>query len=143
MQATALLKKQHREVRGLFRDLKGINGARRRKILGQISMKLRHHMEIEETIFYPAVRGLDTKKTEEMVPEAYEEHHVVKLVLGELPKVDPKDERFEAKMTVLEEMIEHHVKEEEEDLFKSAAKLGSERLKELGRHMEGHRAPKR
>jgi hypothetical protein len=51
---------------------------------------------------YPAVKELGTKKTEEMVPEAYEEHHVAKLVIGELPKVDPDDERFQAKMTVLE-----------------------------------------
>jgi hypothetical protein len=71
-----------------------------------------------------------------MVNEAYEEHHVVKLVLAELPQVDVEDERFEAKMTVLSELIEHHVEEEEDEMFKSAEKLGAERLRELGAQME-------
>jgi hypothetical protein len=93
-------------------------------------------MRIEETIFYPAVQEIGTKKAEEIVPEAFEEHHVAQLVLGELPKVDPKDERFEAKMTVLEELIEHHVEEEEKEMFKLAEKLGSERLAELGDEMQ-------
>ena len=83
-------------------------------------------MQIEEKMFYPAVKELKTKKAEEMVLEAYEEHAVVKLVLAELPKVDPEDERFEAKMTVLQELIEHHVEEEEEEMFKLAVKLDDE-----------------
>lgn len=90
-------------------------------------------MAIEEGIFYPAV--LQTKKTEEMIPEAIEEHHVVKLVLAEIPRVDPEDERFEAKMTVLEELIEHHVEEEEKEMFKTAEKLGDDRLRALGEQM--------
>ena len=94
----------------------------------EIASNLLAHMAIEEDIFYPAVKEIGTKKAEELVPEAYEEHHVAKLVIAELPKVDPEDERFEAKMTVLEELIEHHVEEEEKEMFKSAEKLGAERL---------------
>jgi iron-sulfur cluster repair protein YtfE (RIC family) len=82
MQATALLKKQHREVKALFGEAKKVKSGERHRVLDEIADKLEAHMTIEETIFYPAVRELDTKKTEEMVPEAYEEHHVVKLVLA-------------------------------------------------------------
>jgi len=137
MNATELLKRQHREVKGLFRALKNARDARgRRAAMEKIATQLSAHMRIEEDIFYPALQDIGTKKAEEMVPEAYEEHHVASLVLVELPDVDPKDERFEAKMTVLEELIEHHVEEEEKDLFKLAEKLGAERLIELGEEMK-------
>lgn len=137
MKATELLKKQHREVKGLFRQVKKASDARgRRAGMDEIATKLQAHMRIEEDVFYPAVREIGTKKAEELVPEAYEEHHVARLVIEELPQVDPKDERFEAKMTVLEELIEHHVEEEEKEMFKIADKLGDERLAELGEEMQ-------
>src|SRR5437868_6665121 len=136
MKATELLKKQHREVKTLFRQAKKANAEERREILDQIEEKLTHHMHIEENVFYPAVREIQTKKTEEMIPEAYEEHHVVKLVLAEFPDLDPEDEQFEAKMTVLDELIQHHVEEEESEMFQAAEKLGDARLKELGAEME-------
>jgi hemerythrin superfamily protein len=135
MKATELLKKQHREVKSLFRKAKKAESSERREILDEIAAKLTHHMNIEETIFYPAVNELGTKKTNELVPEAYEEHHVVTLVLSEFPNLDPDDERFEAKMTVLDELIEHHVEEEEKEMFPAAEKLGAERLNELGAEM--------
>lgn len=135
MKATALLKKQHKSVGRLFGELKKRKGKARRKVMEQISEELAHHMAIEEAIFYPAVRALDTQKTDEMIPEAIEEHHVVKLVIAEIPRLDPEDERFEAKMTVLEELIEHHVEEEEAEMFKAAAKLGADRLHALGAQM--------
>ena len=136
MKATDLLKKQHREVKALFRRAKKADPGERRAIMDEIAEQLEHHMEIEEEMFYPAVREIGTKKAEEMVPEAYEEHHVVKLVLNELPNVDPEHERFEAKMTVLDELIQHHVDEEESEMFKLAQKLGDRRLKDLGAQME-------
>lgn len=136
MKATELLKKQHREVKALFRQAKKAEAEDRSEILDEIAQKLAHHMQIEEEIFYPAVQEVGTKKAGEIVPEAYEEHHVVKLVLDELPSVDPENERFEAKMTVLEELIQHHVDEEESEMFQVAEKLGDERLKELGAELE-------
>jgi Hemerythrin HHE cation binding domain len=87
-------------------------------------------------LFYPAVHDLGTRKAKEMVGEALEEHHVVKLVLRELPEVDTEDERFEAKMTVLSELVEHHADEEEEEMFKTAQRLGDDELKELGLRMQ-------
>lgn len=135
MKATELLKKQHREVKALFGKAKKAKSTDRRHVMDEITHKLQTHMTIEEEIFYPAVRELDSKKTDEIVPEAYEEHHVVKLVLAELPDVDLDDEQYEAKVTVLSELIEHHVEEEETEMFKSAEKLGAERLGELGDEM--------
>ena len=137
MKATDLLKKQHKEVKALFKKVENTENAReRRRLMDEISTALEGHTTIEEEIFYPAVRGLETQKAEEMVMEAFEEHHVVKLVLAELPQVDPEDERFEAKMTVLSELVEHHADEEEEEMFKVAQKLGKEELEELGERME-------
>jgi hemerythrin superfamily protein len=137
MKATDLLKKQHKEVKGLFKKLEGTENPRmRRQLMNEIARDLEGHTLIEEEIFYPAVRGLETQKAEEMVLEAYEEHHVVKLVLAELPRVNPEDERFEAKMTVLSELVKHHVEEEEKEMFKIAQKLGRNELESLGEQME-------
>lgn len=137
MKATDLLEQQHNDVRSLFRKVKKASDVRsRRSGMKEIASQLGAHMRIEEDLFYPAVQEIGTKKAEELVPEAYEEHHVTALVLRELPRVDPKDERFEAKMTVLAELVEHHVEEEEKEMFKLAQKLGAERLAELGDEME-------
>ena len=137
MKATDLLKKQHREVKALFKKVEKTEDAgQRRQLLDQITEDLKMHTRIEEQIFYPAIRDLGTKKAEEMIDEALEEHHVVDLVLAELPSVDPEDERFEAKMTVLSELVEHHAEEEEEEMFKLAQKLGDDELKALGERMQ-------
>jgi hemerythrin superfamily protein len=136
--ATELLKGQHREVKGLFKSVEGSKGAReRRRLLERIGQTLKIHTAIEEKIFYPAVREIGTDKAEDLVLESLEEHHVVDLVLAELPRVDPSDERFEAKMTVLKELVEHHAEEEEEEMFPMAErKLGEDQLRELGQQME-------
>ena len=138
MKATDLLKKQHRMVEKLFKQVeKAEEPRRRRQLMDEIGEVLKLHTRIEEEVFYPAVRELGTSKAEEMIDEAFEEHHVVDLVLAELPKVDPEDDRFEAKMTVLSELVQHHVEEEEKELFPMAEKkLGAERIKELGQQME-------
>jgi len=137
MKATDLLKRQHKEVKSLFKKLESTDNPRmRRQLMTEIARNLEGHTAIEEEIFYPAVRELESQKAEEMVLEAYEEHHVVKLVLAELPQVNPEDERFEAKMTVLSELIEHHVQEEEKEMFKLAQKLGKNELENLGERME-------
>jgi hypothetical protein len=136
MEPTQLLKKQHREVEGLFKKVDRAEGAdERRRLMEQIASRLELHTRLEEEVFYPAVRALDSKKAREMIDEAYEEHHVVKLVLHELPRVDPEDERFHAKMTVLKELIEHHVEEEESEMFKLARKLDEDELEDLAERM--------
>jgi len=146
MKATDLLKKQHKTVKALFKKVENTeDGRQRRQLMDQIANELKIHTKIEEEIFYPAVREIGTSKAEELVDESFEEHHVVDLVLAELPKVDPEDERFAAKMTVLSELVEHHADEEEEEMFPmSEKKLGRERLQQLGEQMQqmaesGHR----
>jgi len=138
MKATDLLKKQHRQVKALFKKVENTENANaRRQLMEQIAEELKMHTRIEEEIFYPAVREIGSSKAEEMIDESLEEHHVVDLVLAELPRVDPEDERFEAKMTVLSELVEHHVEEEEGEMFPMAEKkLGKERISELGMEME-------
>jgi hemerythrin superfamily protein len=138
MKATDLLKKQHRMVEKLFKQVEKTDDPRRRRqLMDEIVDALKLHTQIEEEVFYPAVRELGTSKAEEMIDEAFEEHHVVDLVLAELPEVDPEDERFEAKMTVLSELVQHHVEEEEKEMFQLAEKkLGAERIRELGQQME-------
>ena len=138
MKATDLLKKQHKSVKALFKQVEDTeDGRRRRQLMDEIANELKMHTQIEEEIFYPAVREIGSSKAEEMVDESYEEHHVVDLVLAELPNVDPEDERFAAKMTVLSELVEHHAEEEEDEMFPMAEKkLGKERLQQLGEQME-------
>jgi hemerythrin superfamily protein len=142
MKATVLLKRQHRQVEKLFSAvLKTENPNTRRRVRDEIIQALEHHTRIEESVFYPAVRGLGTKKAEEMISEAYEEHHVVKLVLAELPEADPSADNFEAKMTVLKELVGHHVEEEEQEMFPMAERrLGNGKSSELAEHMAGPRA---
>ena len=108
--------------------------------MGEIAQQLQLHTKLEEEIFYPAVRQAASKKAEQMINEAFEEHHVVDLVLNELPQVNPEDERFEAKMTVLSELVQHHIEEEEDEMFKLAGRLGKDELDELGEQMNARAA---
>ena len=137
MDPTKLLKKQHRDVEALFRKVERTDDpGQARDLVNEIQEKLELHMRIEEEIFYPAVRGLETKKATEAIDEAYEEHGVVKLVLAQLPEVDPDDERFHAKMTVLSELIEHHVEEEEKEMFKLAGKMEKDEADDIAQRMQ-------
>jgi hemerythrin-like domain-containing protein len=136
MKATTLLKKQHQEVKGLFQKINKTEDPHvRGDLVAQIIEKLTVHSTIEEEIFYPAVRSLGGQKSEDTILEALEEHHVVKLVLKELPASDPEDEHFSAKITVLSELVEHHADEEEDEMFTLALKLGDSELESLGARM--------
>jgi len=136
MTATNLLKKQHQEVKSLFRRVQKTEDTEARQgLTKEIINKLTVHAKIEEELFYPAVRGIGTEKAKDLVLEAYEEHHVVKLFLEELPTIDAEDEAFTAKMTVLGELVEHHADEEEKDMFPLAQKLGEAQLEAVGEQM--------
>ena len=136
MDPITLLKRQHREVEGLFRQIEDAEDAgSRRQLLDRIVEKLTLHTSIEEELFYPAVREAPAKSAQDTIDEAFEEHHVVKLVMADLPKADVDDGRFSAKMTVFSELIKHHVQEEEKEMFKLARKLGKDELSSLGEQM--------
>jgi len=139
MKATELLRQQHREVAALFKSaLKSDDPDEQMDLAEEIADKLALHAAIEEEIFYPAVReAIGTRRGEQDVLEAYEEHHAVKLLLEELPDADPADERFDAKLAVLQEMVQRHVEDEEEEIFPAAEKkLGKAKLEELAEAME-------
>ena len=139
--AISLLKADHKKVKGLLEQLEATTerrAATRKKLLAQIETELKVHTSIEETIFYPAFRDAVRKKEDrEMYFEALEEHHVVKLVLPEIAATDPASEPFGAKAKVLKELVTHHAKEEERDMFPEAKKvLSDEELEALGARMQ-------
>lgn len=140
MNATTLLKRDHETVKGLFEkyEAAGDRAYETKKTLFMtIKDELEIHMDIEETIFYPAVKNIHDEDIKEEIREADEEHHVVKVLLGEIARMQPEDEQYDAKVTVLKENIEHHVKEEEGEMFPDAAKrLTAATLEQLGEEME-------
>ena len=140
MDPIALLKKDHREVKEMFEEYEKAGDsahAKKQSLFDEIQAALTVHMDIEETIFYPAVKQVPSDEVKDEVREADEEHHVVKVLLKELSKMKPQDERFDAKVTVLKENIEHHVKEEENELLPDAKKrLPAALLEQLGDEME-------
>jgi hypothetical protein len=133
MSAIDMLESQHREVEDLFEEFEDAKGSQKRKIFLQIADKLAVHAAIEEKHFYPAARN---EETEEQLLESAEEHLAVKRVIADLLKLDEKDETFEAKVTLLKEQVEHHVEEEEEELFpKVEDRLDADTLEALEQEM--------
>ena len=124
MTAIDLLESQHREVEELFEQLEDAEDRDEcEQIFIQLADKLATHAKIEETHFYPAVKA---NRTEEILLESLEEHLAIKRVLADLVEMDLDDETFEAKVKVLQEQVEHHVEEEENDLFPKVKKIFSE-----------------
>lgn len=141
MDAFNLLKTDHRKVAELFDQLESANGKAKLQVFAQIKTELELHTHIEETIFYPALE--DPKQTHELVLEAYEEHDVVKKLLAQLSKAKSADEEWEAQAKVLRENVEHHVEEEENELFKKTrAALSQEEIETLGEQMENEKQRK-
>jgi len=131
-----MVKKDHRTVEQLFkrfeRAARSEKDGEMRRCAREIVKELSVHAAIEEQILYPALRRAQPKGEDDVL-EALEEHHLVKLTLAELDKMGPKDERFEAKVTVLMENVRHHVKEEEQELLPRIQKaLDARARKELG-----------
>jgi hypothetical protein len=121
--AIALLKADHREVEDLFAKFESASGdGRKQRLAEQICTELKIHTIIEEEIFYPALEG---KIEEDMLNEAYVEHDGAKVLINDIMAGGPDDEFYDAKVKVLSEEIEHHVKEEEapsEGMFAQARK---------------------
>jgi hypothetical protein len=134
MNAIELLESQHREVEKLFKKCEGARDeATKQRMFEELADRLAVHAAIEEHHFYPAVRA---KKTEDILLESLEEHLAVKRVLTDLMEIDASDDTFDAKLKVLKEQVEHHVEEEETDLFpKSAKLLDKETLDALAQEM--------
>jgi iron-sulfur cluster repair protein YtfE (RIC family) len=145
MKATALLKKDHESVKKLFSEFEkaGDRAVKSKAALAEkISAELEVHATIEEEIFYPSVKAARSKKAKAIVAEAYEEHKRVKSLLQKLSKMDINDgPAYSSAMTELKEHVEHHVEEEEGEMFGDAEEhLGDERLEELGEQLKERKA---
>ncbi len=141
MDAFNLLKADHRKVEELFEELESASGQAKMRVFEQIKTELELHTHIEETIFYPALEK--PKQTHDLTLEAYEEHDVVKKLLQELSRARTPNEEWEAKAKVLQENVEHHVEEEEGELFpKASSALGADEIETLGEEMESEKARK-
>lgn len=134
MDAIELLKADHRKVDKIFSELENGNG-NREQLFKELATELTVHAEIEEQLFYPAVK--DAEPTHDLVLESFEEHKQMKMVLGDLEQADQQTEQWMAGLKVLMEDVQHHVGEEENDLFPKVKKvLSSQELEDLGERME-------
>ncbi|KQY01788.1 hemerythrin [Massilia sp. Root133] len=133
----ALLTADHREVAEMFEQFEQLGDratTSKEKLKDKICKALIAHTTIEEEIFYPAVRAANVEEGEDMVDEAIVEHAAAKDLIKQLQEMQPDDDLYDAKVKVLSEQIEHHVKEEEKEMFPKAKKAGLDLLA-LGQEM--------
>ena len=144
MDVFELLKADHEKVAGIFEKLEPTTerGVKTREdLFTQLKHELEVHTQIEETIFYPVLKEAD--ETHDITLEAFEEHAVVKQLLLELNDLAKDDEQWGAKLTVLKENVEHHVEEEEGEMFKKARQvLSDEEAEALGERMQATKQKK-
>jgi hemerythrin superfamily protein len=142
MDAITMLKTDHDKVKKLLTELESTTerGVKTRaELFSTIKGELTVHEIIEEEIFYPALKS--HPKAKDIVLEGYEEHHVVDLLMSELEELDVSDETWGAKAIVMKENIEHHIEEEEGDMFRQARQVfGREELDDLGARMAERKA---
>jgi hypothetical protein len=138
MNAFELLKQDHKKVSGIFSKLEETTERAeksRAELFTTLKQELDIHAHIEETIFYPVLKR--EAETRAITLEGFEEHKVVKTLLTELEAEDQTTEQWTAKLKVLKENVEHHVEEEEGEMFKSAREvLTNEQIQDLGTRME-------
>jgi len=135
--ALELIKHDHDRLRQLFDDaLASDDTAVRASVIHAIRSELMAHERMEEDVFYPALRSAN-QKAKEIVLEGFEEHHVIDIILDELVGVPEDAEVWQAKLKVLRENLDHHMKEEEGEMFKRARQaMSQDTLDELGTKME-------
>ncbi len=118
-EATALLRADHKAVSALFDQYETSRStAKKKTIVAKICAELSAHAQVEEEIFYPAVKA--ALKDKEMVPEATVEHASLKDLIAQVEGIEPDGEMFDAKIKVMSEYVKHHVKEEQNEMFPKA-----------------------
>ncbi len=134
MDAFELLKNDHDKVSEIFEKLEPTTERAektRTELFGKLKEELDIHAHIEETILYPVLKR--EAETRAITFEGLEEHHVVKILLGELAAMSVDTEEWTAKLKVLKENVEHHVEEEESEMFRDARKiLSKEQIEQIG-----------
>ena len=145
MNAIDLLKADHQTVKAILAQLsestdKAIK--KRTDLLDKLEMEISIHTKLEEEILYPAFKAAGTREQDVMYFEAKEEHRTVdSLVLPDLKQTDPGTPEFAGRVKVVKELLEHHIEEEETEMFPQAKKLlGKSRLDDLGEQMEAMKA---
>lgn len=139
--AITLLTEDHENVKSMFEQYEGLGErahASKKKLATQICTELTKHATAEEEIFYPAVRAAGKDK-EDMVDEATVEHASAKDLIAQILVMEPTEELFDAKVKVLSELIEHHVQEEEGEMFPKARDAGLD-LDMLGQQIAERKA---
>jgi hemerythrin superfamily protein len=134
-----LLKADHNQVKKMFREFEErveADRAQAREISQQILTELSLHAEMEEQIIYPLLKGEDEK----LFYQAQEEHHVAKTLISELQELEVAEPSFQAKMLVLRENVEHHIKEEESEMFDKLRELSSRRLTQAAKTWEAQKS---
>lgn len=129
MEATKLLRADHKLVSDLFEEYENTTSVKKkRELVAQICTELTVHAQIEEEIFYPAVKR--ALKDKELIPEATIEHNTLKQLIAEVEGKEPDGEMFDARIKVMSEYVKHHVKEEQTEIFPKAkaTKLDMEEL---------------
>jgi hemerythrin-like domain-containing protein len=138
MDAISLLEADHKEVKKMLAEgEKTTERAEKTRttVFAELKAAMVLHERIEEEIFYPALK--EHPKAKDIVLEAFEEHHVVDDIMGELEQTDVTDEKWAAKFKVMKENIEHHIEEEEGEMFKSARQVFDDgELEDLGAKMQ-------
>ena len=136
--AIDLLKKDHRKVEGLFKEFRNAdNGRAKRSLARDICTELAMHAKLEEKLFYPTAKR-EAPEASDDVNEGIVEHEGIKRLVKQIPEMSASDELFESRMTVLEEYVKHHVKEEESTMFPKVVESDVD-LKALGRKLEGEK----
>ena len=134
MNAIELLRTQHEEAKGLFKKIEKAEDDEKLDLFEQLADALAVHATIEEKQFYPATKNA---RTEEMLQEAVEEHLAAKRIIADLLEMTPDDPQFDAKIAVLKEQVEHHIEEEEAELFPKVRRMfKADELEDLGVAME-------
>lgn len=137
-EATAMLRADHKKVSGLFAEYeKARTSGSKKELVSKICSELSVHAEIEEEIFYPAVK--EALKDKELVPEATVEHATLKDLISQVQGIQPDGEMFDAKVKVLSEYVKHHVKEEQNEMFPKARESSLD-MKALGARMAERKA---
>lgn len=113
-----MLKEDHAKVKGLFEEFESADSREQAEIAATAIIELEVHAELEEKLIYPAIR--EAIDDSDMMNEAVEEHHLVHVLIAELKKLKPKDEKFHAKFSVLSELVKHHIEEEEGEMLPEA-----------------------
>jgi hemerythrin superfamily protein len=132
--ATALLRADHKEVNKLFEEYENLkSSAKKRDLVKKICTSLIVHAQIEEEIFYPAFKL--ALKDKELIPEATVEHATLESLIAQIKDAEPDGELFDAKVKVLGEYVKHHVKEEQNEIFKKAKETSKLDLAKLGEQL--------